>query len=270
MPTTPPGSRNASATTKREGATAEVVAAYCGCMNDKMLSSETLSIHRMGAEASYGNGGVRQGIRLEVIFTTARTEPIEQAWSGRTLSSLRSCGLRGVGNRPCRSPVAFPRAARRTICHAREREHPEYHDATRLAARRRLRRLRDLRRRFVVSPRLDARSRGMTRVGLARRDAAVVSRRRLRDRPPARLVGKATSRRPELVHDTGGTGARIASAREGGTTMKLGICIAILFLALAGGVASAITAQLLPAHADPCGGYSCETAGVSDDFRRGS
>ena len=52
--------------------------------------------------------------------------------------------------------------------------------------------------------------------------------------------------------------------------MKPGICIAILFLALAGGVASAITAQLLPAHADPCGGYSCETAGVSDDFRRGS
>jgi hypothetical protein len=85
-----------------------------------------------------------------------------------------------------------------------------------------------------------------------------------------RLVGKATSRRPELVHDVAGTRARIASAREGGTIMKLGICIAILFLALAGGVASAITAELLPAHADPCGGYSCETAGVSDDFRRGS
>ena len=44
-----------------------------------------------------------------------------------------------------------------------------------------------------------------------------------------------------------GTRARIASAREGGTIMKLGICIAILFLALAGGVASAITAELLPA-----------------------
>ena len=29
---------------KREGATAEVVAAYCGCMNEKMSSSETLSI----------------------------------------------------------------------------------------------------------------------------------------------------------------------------------------------------------------------------------
>ena len=66
-----------------------------------------------------------------------------------------------------------------------------------------------------------------------------------------------------------GMRARIVSAREGGAIMKLGICIAILFLALAGGVASAITAQLLPAHADPCGGYSCETAGVSDDFRRG-
>jgi len=97
------------------------------------------------------------------------------------------------------------------------------------------------------------------------------ARRRLRDRQtPARLVGKPTSRRPELVHDSVGMRARIVSAREGGTIMKLGICIAILFLALAGGVASAITAQLLPAHADPCGGYSCETAGVSDDFRRGS
>jgi len=82
-------------------------------------------------------------------------------------------------------------------------------------------------------------------------------------------VGKATSRRPELVHDSPGMRARIVSGREGGTIMKLGICIAILFLALAGGVASAITAQLLPAHADPCGGYSCETAVVSDDFRRG-
>jgi hypothetical protein len=109
-----------------------------------------------------------------------------------------------------------------------------------------------------------------TRVGLERRDAALVSRRRLRDRQaPARFVGRATSRRPELVHDRAGMRARIVSAREGRAIMKLGICIAILFLALAGGVASAITAQLLPAHADPCGGYSCETAGVSDDFRRG-
>ena len=71
------------------------------------------------------------------------------------------------------------------------------------------------------------------------------------------------------VHESAGTRARIASAREGGTIMKLGICIAILFFALAGGVASAITAELLPTHADPCGGYSCETAGVSDAFRRG-
>jgi hypothetical protein len=39
--------------------------------------------------------------------------------------------------------------------------------------------------------------------------------------------------------------------------MKLRICVAILFLALAGGVASAITAKMLPAHADPCGGYVC-------------
>jgi hypothetical protein len=29
---------------KREGATAEVVAAYCSCMNDKMSSEETKSI----------------------------------------------------------------------------------------------------------------------------------------------------------------------------------------------------------------------------------
>ncbi len=29
---------------KREGATAEVVAAYCTCMNNKMSSNETLSI----------------------------------------------------------------------------------------------------------------------------------------------------------------------------------------------------------------------------------
>ena len=29
---------------KREGATAEVVAAYCSCMNGKMSTSETLSI----------------------------------------------------------------------------------------------------------------------------------------------------------------------------------------------------------------------------------
>ena len=35
------------------------------------------------------------------------------------------------------------------MCHAREREHPEYHDATRLALRR-FRRLPGLRRRFVM------------------------------------------------------------------------------------------------------------------------
>ena len=29
---------------KREGATPEVVAAYCGCMNEKMSSDETLSV----------------------------------------------------------------------------------------------------------------------------------------------------------------------------------------------------------------------------------
>lgn len=40
--------------------------------------------------------------------------------------------------------------------------------------------------------------------------------------------------------------------------MKLRICIAIVFVALLGGVASAITAKMLPAHADPCGGYACE------------
>ena len=204
-----------------------------------------------------------------------RTEPIEQAWSGRTLSSLRSCGLRGVGNWPCRSPVAFPRAARDEqfvmLADASIQNTTALQGLPLGAA------FDDFATCVAASlcpdgwiPVLRSGLEAMTRLGLARRDAAVVSRRRLRDRPPARLVGKATSRRPELVHDRAGTRARIASAREGGRTMKLGICIAILFLALAGGVASAITAQLLPAHADPCGGYSCETAGVSDDFRRGS
>ena len=74
------------------------------------------------------------------------------------------------------------------MCHAREREHPEYHDAIRLAAFRRSRRLPSLRRRFVVSPRLDPRFAGMTRIGLERRDAAVVSRRRL-NIPQARCRG---------------------------------------------------------------------------------
>jgi hypothetical protein len=94
-------------------------------------------------------------------------------------------------------------------------------------------------------------------------------------------VAKATDKHPrgswERPHRAGrswfitapGRG-RESLALAKGTIMKLGICIAILSLALAGGVASAITAELLPAHADPCGGYSCETAGVSDDFRRGS
>ncbi len=44
--------------------------------------------------------------------------------------------------------------------------------------------------------------------------------------------------------------------------MKLRLCMAILFITLAGGVASAITAKLLPAHADPCGGYSCWGGGA--------
>ena len=57
-------------------------------------------------------------------------------------------------------PTIEHRPCLRTLCHAREREHPEYHDAIRLAAFRRFRRLPGLRRRFVVSPRLDPRLRG--------------------------------------------------------------------------------------------------------------
>jgi hypothetical protein len=39
--------------------------------------------------------------------------------------------------------------------------------------------------------------------------------------------------------------------------MKLKLCVAIFFLALAGGVASACIAKLQPALADSCGGYVC-------------
>ena len=81
----------------------------------------------------------------------ARTDPL--------LSPLLRVEGRGESAVPISRSVSTS-GSRRTICHVREREHPEYHDATRLAARRRLRRLRDLRCRFVVSPRLDPRSRG--------------------------------------------------------------------------------------------------------------
>src|SRR5271170_3654167 len=64
------------------------------------------------------------------------------------------------------------------MSHAREREHPEYHDATRLALRR-FRRLSGLCRRFVASHGWIPAFAGMTHAGLAGRDAAVVSRRRL-------------------------------------------------------------------------------------------
>ena len=47
--------------------------------------------------------------------------------------------------------------------------------------------------------------------------------------------------------------------------MKLWLCIAIFFLALVR-AASAVTAKLMPAHSDPCGGYSCSTANASDDL----
>ena len=46
------------------------------------------------------------------------------------------------------------------MCHAREREHPEYHDVTRLAAFRRSQLEPGSHRRFVVAPRLDPRFRG--------------------------------------------------------------------------------------------------------------
>src|SRR5277367_6633875 len=72
-------------------------------------------------------------------------------------------------------------SSRSNMCHAREREHPEYHDATRLAFRR-FRRLPGLFRRFVVSHGWIPAFAGMTHAGLAGRDAAVVSRRRLTQR----------------------------------------------------------------------------------------
>src|ERR1700733_6179355 len=100
---------------KREGATAPVVAAYCACMNDKMSSSETLSItaweksHPVEMAACDKESGWKGFSRWDYDGATGadrasleRTDP----------SPLCSCGLRGAGNRPCRSPVAFPRAAR--------------------------------------------------------------------------------------------------------------------------------------------------------------
>ena len=72
------------------------------------------------------------------------------------------------------------------MCHAREREHPEYHGAIRLAASRRVRRLPGLRCRFVVSPRLDPRFRGDDTCWLGRRNAAVVSSPL---QPPAPPIG---------------------------------------------------------------------------------
>ena len=57
---------------KREGATAPVVAAYCACMNEKMSSSETLSITAWEKSHPVEMGGMRQGIRLEVISRLER------------------------------------------------------------------------------------------------------------------------------------------------------------------------------------------------------
>lgn len=64
---------------------------------------------------------------------------------------------------------------------------PGCHDTIRLAALHRFRRLAGLRRRFVVSPRLDPRLRGDDTcwLGRSRRDTAVVSRRRLSRLRPA-------------------------------------------------------------------------------------
>ena len=61
------------------------------------------------------------------------------------------------------------------------------------------------------------------------------------------------------------SGQRVADNNRG-SLMKLWLCIAIFFLALVGGAASAVTAKLMPAHSDPCGGYSCSTANASDDL----
>jgi hypothetical protein len=60
--------------------------------------------------------------------------------------------------------------------------------------------------------------------------------------------------------------AKRRRSQDEGFPMKLRLCIAIVLFALLGGVASAVSAMLLPAHADPCGGYSCSALSVSDDL----
>ena len=58
---------------KREGATPEVVAAYCSCMNGKMSSDETKSITAWEKTHPAEMARLRQGIRLEVIGAPALT-----------------------------------------------------------------------------------------------------------------------------------------------------------------------------------------------------
>jgi hypothetical protein len=77
----------------------------------------------------------------------------------RDESTIPTARIRQRFSKP-RSPHDELSLLSRNMCHAREREHPKCHDTIRFAALRRSRRLPGLRRRFVVSPRLDPRFRG--------------------------------------------------------------------------------------------------------------
>src|SRR5277367_356825 len=100
------------------------------------------------------------------------------------------------------------------MCHAREREHPEYHDARRLALRR-LWQLPGSCRRFVVSHGWIPAFAAMTHAGSAGRDAAVVSRRRLRTEGRTSEIDFVPSVREVPSFFTGGSGLAEATRRDG-------------------------------------------------------
>jgi hypothetical protein len=108
-------------------------------------------------------------------FSNPRSPPDElslQNWRSRQKTSPATLVLGDAAQHVNQVAVKRLRADNRTpacftnTCHAREREHPEYHDSTRFAALRRSRRLPGLPHRFVESPRLDPRFfAGMTPAG---------------------------------------------------------------------------------------------------------
>src|SRR5277367_6475067 len=100
------------------------------------------------------------------------------------------------------------------MCHAREREHPEYHDARRLALRR-LWQLPGSCRRFVVSHGWIPAFAAMTHAGSAGRDAAVVSRRRLRTEGRTSEIDFVPSVQEVPSFFTGGSGLAEATRRDG-------------------------------------------------------